>query len=171
MVQKQQASPDVQNASPTADHPAMKRLRGLSILLDDSIPVPGTDYRVGLDPIVGLLPGAGDTLTGLVSAYIVIEAARLGVPVPVLAQMVLNIVLESIVGTLPVLGDLFDVVWKANLKNLELIEDYMVVPDQITRRNQLVFVGLVMGLVVTILTFTIGVPLLVVSGLIQLIFG
>lgn len=101
---------------------AYERLSNLSRLLDDSIPVPGTDHRIGLDPLLGLLPGVGDLPATGVSAYIVLEAARLGAPRETLARMLFNLVLDATLGSIPLIGDVFDAVWKANVRNVELLE-------------------------------------------------
>jgi hypothetical protein len=99
----------------------MARLRTLSRYLDSAVRVPGTEYRVGLDPLLGLLPVVGDAPAAAVSAYIVAEAAALGVPRPTLARMLANIVVDAVVGSVPVVGDLFDAVWKANERNVRLL--------------------------------------------------
>jgi hypothetical protein len=103
----------------------MDRLRSLSYLLDNSIPIPGTSYRVGIDPIIGLLPGGGDFLGMAFSGYIVWEAALLGLPKVTLIGMAVNILLETLVGAVPVVGDWFDFAWKANVKNLALLEAHL----------------------------------------------
>ena len=103
----------------------LARLRRISKLLDNAIAIPGTKFRFGLDPILGLLPGGGDTITGGISAYIVVEAARMGVPREILGKMVGNILIDSFAGTIPVIGDLFDVGWKSNVKNIELLEKHL----------------------------------------------
>lgn len=113
-----------------ANHPTLKRLRRLSHLLDNAIPIPGTSYRIGIDPIIGLLPGGGDFVGTAIAAYIVVEAARMGVPRKTLVQMVSNIVLDTVGGTVPVLGDLVDVAFKANSKNVALLEEHLNVPRQ-----------------------------------------
>ncbi len=114
----------------TADAPQrIQRLRTLGTLLDNSIPIPGTGYRIGLDPIVGLLPVLGDLPTSAMSAYIVVEAAALGVPKPTLARMLANLLVDATLGSIPVVGDAFDAVWKANLKNIELLESRAIDPD------------------------------------------
>jgi Domain of unknown function (DUF4112) len=100
----------------------LRRLRQFSDLLDNAVGIPGTNYRVGIDPLLGLLPGGGDTLGAILSAYIVLQAAQLGAPRPTLVRMVWNILLDSLVGTIPLLGDFFDVAWKANSKNMALLE-------------------------------------------------
>jgi len=98
------------------------RLRRLAWLLDSSIRIPGTRFTFGLDPILGLFPVLGDLLGVIVSSYIVIEAARLGAPGSLLARMLLNVAIEGLIGALPVAGDVFDAVWKANQRNVELLD-------------------------------------------------
>lgn len=98
----------------------LRRLRGLAWFLDRSIPI--GRWRVGVDPILGLLPGAGDWIGAILSLYVFYEGARLGMPGPVLTRMAGNILVETIVGAVPVLGDLFDFAWQANMRNMELIE-------------------------------------------------
>lgn len=100
----------------------LDNLRSLSTLLDNSIRIPGTDYRIGLDPIVGMLPVVGDLPTTALSVYIVFEAASIGVPRATLWRMVFNLVLDALVGSIPIVGDLFDAVWKANARNVKLLE-------------------------------------------------
>ena len=100
----------------------LQRLRLLSRVLDAQWSIPGTRYRVGLDGLVGLIPGVGDAAGALLSTYILYEAMRLGAPRRVLLRMAANIGLETVVGALPVVGDLFDVVWKANTKNVALLQ-------------------------------------------------
>ncbi|KJS01186.1 MAG: hypothetical protein VR65_09815 [Desulfobulbaceae bacterium BRH_c16a] len=99
----------------------MRRLRSLSRLLDSAIPLPG-GYRIGLDGLIGLIPGFGDMAGGIASSYIIIEAARLGASTSTLLRMVFNVLLETFIGLIPFLGDLFDFVWKANERNMTLME-------------------------------------------------
>lgn len=99
----------------------LQRLRRLAWILDRSIPL-GGGYRIGLDPIIGLVPGLGDWVGAALSLFLVFEAVRLGVSAPVVARMVLNILIETAVGAVPVLGDLFDAAWQANQRNLKLVE-------------------------------------------------
>ncbi|MGB3613304.1 MAG: DUF4112 domain-containing protein [Elainellaceae cyanobacterium] len=103
-------------------NPALDRLRSLSHLLDNAIQIPGTDYRVGIDPILGLLPAGGDVVGTVLSAYLIVEAARLRMPTNVILRMAFNVVLELIVGAVPVIGDMFDFAWKANARNIKLLE-------------------------------------------------
>lgn len=104
----------------TVDEAAVRRMRFVARLLDDSVRVPGTRLRVGLDPILGVVPGAGDAIAAALSIYIVLESARLGVPFLTLLRMVANVSLDFAVGSVPLLGTLFDAVWKANRRNLRL---------------------------------------------------
>jgi hypothetical protein len=98
-------------------------LERLVFLLDQAIGIPGTRWRIGLDGIAGLLfPGAGDAAGALVSAALVLMAARQGVPRVVVGRMVFNVAVDALIGAVPVLGDLFDFAWKANTRNLQLLE-------------------------------------------------
>ena len=96
------------------------RLRTVATLLDDSVPVPGTGRRVGLDPILGMLPIAGDLAAGVLSLSIVALSAWHGVRKRTLLRMLGNIAIDVCIGALPVIGDLFDAYWKANVRNVEL---------------------------------------------------
>lgn len=92
-------------------------------LLDDAIRVPGTDRRVGIDPIVGVLPVAGDAVMAAFSGYVVAEAIRLDVPRETVLRMVWNVLVDFFGGSIPVIGDLFDAAFKANVRNVELLEE------------------------------------------------
>ena len=98
-----------------------ERLRRFAWLLDSSIPVPGTRWTVGIDALIGLVPVLGDVAGMLLSSYILLEAVRLGAPKRVLARMALNIAVEGLVGSIPLLGDLFDAGFKANQRNIRLL--------------------------------------------------
>ncbi len=98
-----------------------RTLRRLAWLLDEAFAIPGTNQRVGLDALLGLIPGVGDTLGALLSTYIIIEAARRGASPWTVSRMLANVAVETIIGVVPIAGDLFDVVWKANLRNVDLL--------------------------------------------------
>ena len=98
----------------------LRRLRSVSWFLDRSIPI--GRWRIGVDPLIGIIPGAGDWIGALLSLYVFYEGARLGMSAPVLTRMAGNILIETIVGAVPVLGDMFDFVWQANTRNVALIE-------------------------------------------------
>jgi hypothetical protein len=133
----------------------------LSWLLDNSIPLPG-GYRIGLDGFIGLIPGLGDFFSGLLASLIVIKANQLGVPRSVLLRMVINVLIDTGVGSLPVIGDLFDFVWKANQKNSELLAHYEQAPQQTARRSLLenllfiLAVVIVLALVVMLAGWLLG---------------
>ena len=128
----------------------LARLRRLSHVLDNAIPIPGIG-RIGLDPILGVLPGGGDLLTGVISVYVVFEAARLGVPAATLGRMGLNILLDVASGTVPIVGDLVDVAWKSNARNVALLEQHIESPRQSGRVDKIFAVVLIVALVVLIL--------------------
>jgi hypothetical protein len=108
-----------------APEAALERARYVAELMDSAFTIPGTDVDVGLDPILGILPAYGDVASGLVSLYIVAEAARAGVPKGKLARMLLNVGVDVTVGSIPVLGTVFDAFWKANVWNVEKIEEHL----------------------------------------------
>jgi hypothetical protein len=106
-------------------HIRLARLRRLAWLIDGAFGLPGTRFRFGLNSIVGLLPVGGDAVLGAISLDIVYEGARLGVPRPLLARMIANVALEVAGGSVPILGDLFDMALKANLRNIAIIEKHI----------------------------------------------
>ncbi|MGB3532392.1 MAG: DUF4112 domain-containing protein [Microcoleaceae cyanobacterium] len=149
-------SPKKTISSLSSSTPAVRKLRKLSNVLDNAIAIPGTSYRIGLDPILGLIPGGGDLVGGVLSAYIVFKAFEFGVPRKTLVQMATNIALETVAGTIPVLGDVFDVAWKANVKNVELLESYFELPaDEQQPANRWFVLLLIAGLLLLILVVAI----------------
>lgn len=136
-----------------------RRVDSLARLLDSAVRIPGTSFRVGIDPLLGLLPGAGDVLAAGLSGYIVYAGARLGVPRATLARMVLNVLVDALVGSLPLVGDLFDAGWKANRRNAELLERAHD-PDA-ARRDRWVVAGAVGALVLGLLAVSAAVLLAV----------
>jgi hypothetical protein len=101
--------------------PILARMRFLSRLLDNSIQLPG-GYRIGIDPIIGLIPGVGDFVASALSMWLVWDALRLGLPKRIIARMMANIGVETVVGAIPVLGDFVDAAFKANARNMRLVE-------------------------------------------------
>ena len=132
----------------------INRLRRISNLLDNAIAIPGINYRIGLDPILGLLPGGGDTVTGALGAYIIVEAARMGIPREVVWQMVGNIIFDSVLGTVPVVGDIFDIGWKANVRNMALLEKHVNYSQNNRKSDRLFLFGLILLLVIIVIGFT-----------------
>jgi hypothetical protein len=128
----------------------LDRLRGIATVLDDAVRVPGTRIRFGLDALLGLLPGAGDAVTGAVAAYAIVLATRLGAPPVVVARMTMNVLIDVATGTIPVLGDIFDVGWKSNRKNVQLLEKYLAQPQKVKRGSWLVVVAALLLIVAAI---------------------
>lgn len=107
----------------------LNRIRRLSRLMDSSIRIPLINFRIGLDPIIGLVPGAGDLITASFSAYLIYLATRFRLPPNVIKQMIFNVTLEAVVGGIPFIGDLFDAFYKSNLRNLALLEKHLQIAE------------------------------------------
>ena len=149
---------------------AVRRVDALAHLLDDSIPVPGTGMRFGLDAVIGLVPGIGDAAGALLSSWIVLEGARLGAGVTVVMRMLLNVAIEAVVGAIPVLGDLFDAGWKANVRNIRLLHGAIDAPGA-TRRSSGLFVLLVFLLLAALFAGTLFLAWLALSTVGELLTG
>ena len=125
-------------------------------ILDDALTIPGTHIGIGLDAIIGFFfPGLGDAATGLASLALVVLAFHMRVPKVVLARMIFNILIDTLVGSIPILGDAFDVFWRSNRKNLELIQRYDQNPDRHPTAADYVVVGLGVALVMVALALPI----------------
>ena len=125
------------------DSPSLPQLRRLAWLLDSSIPIPGTRFSFGIDALIGLVPGLGDLVGTALSAYIVAGAWRAGASKTTLVHMLFNIAVESIVGAIPLFGDIFDAAWKANQRNMRLLEAHEKDPRG-ARRSSLGFFALLL---------------------------
>ncbi|WP_437840002.1 DUF4112 domain-containing protein [Sorangium sp. So ce1153] len=108
----------------------LKRLNALGHFLDNAIRIPGVGYRVGYDAVIGLIPGVGDLIGFGLSVYIVLAATRYRLPASTLLRMVLNVGLETLIGTVPLVGDLFDATYKANARNLDLLRAHLAARSQ-----------------------------------------
>ncbi|MBW4641797.1 MAG: DUF4112 domain-containing protein [Goleter apudmare HA4340-LM2] len=155
---------------PDAKAPTLKRLRQLGWLLDNVITIPGTKVGIGLDPIIGLIPIGGDFLGVMLSCYIVLEAARLGAPQAILGKMVFNIIIDGLVGAVPVLGDFFDFAWMANINNLKLLEDYLKFPSQHKSADGWFIVVVLFGLLLLAIVL-VALPVIIIRLLWQAITG
>jgi len=109
----------------------LARIRRLAWLIDGAFRLPFTRFRFGLNSVIGLAPGAGDAVLAALSLYIVYEAASLGLPRHALARMVGNVAIEVVGGSIPILGDLFDMALKANLRNIQILERHLQATGQI----------------------------------------
>src|ERR1700704_1326688 len=145
-------------------------LSRLSWLMDDLIKIPGLGWRFGLDALVGLIPGFGDTATTLVSFYILASAVRYRVPKVTLLRMGLNIGIDYLLGSLPLVGDLFDVWWKSNQMNVELLSKRATVSAEEARKGKLsdwLFVSLIIlflaGLAVAAAAVSISLLVLIAN--------
>lgn len=125
----------------------LRRLEALAFMLDNSIRVPGTRARFGIDPLIGLVPGVGDAAGAALSAYLVVQAARLGAPAPSLLRMLMNVGVEAAVGTIPLAGDLFDAAYKANARNVAILRRELERPGSTRRASRLVVGAVVLALV------------------------
>lgn len=115
-------APEARRRPHHTDARRIARAESLAELLDARFTIPGTSWRFGLDGLLGLIPGAGDLLTAILAAIIVLDAIRLGCSKRTIARMLMNIGIDAIAGAVPVVGDVFDVAYKANLKNLRLMQ-------------------------------------------------
>lgn len=135
-------------------------LRKVSQLLDSAFVVPGTSYRIGLAPVLGLVPGLGDLVSPLFAIAVLWQARALGVPRVVQLRMLFNVAIDAVVGAVPIVGDLIDVGWKANDRNMTLLERYAYEEHGPSAADWL-FVALMILLVVTVA----AVPFLVVAAI------
>lgn len=149
--------------TPPARRDEAAHLRSLARLLDTAVGIPGTKIRFGLDSLIGLVPGLGDVAGAAMSGYIVLASARLGAPTPVLVRMVANVAIDAAVGTVPLLGDLFDVGWRANTKNTELLDRHLGDPVA-TKRASLGAVAGIIGVLVLLAFGAVAVTILVLKG-------
>ena len=112
--------------------------------MDELVRVPGTRFRFGLNPIIGLIPGVGDAASALISALCLLYAARCGIPKITLARMSLNILINEVVGTVPGIGDGFAFWFRSNVRNRRLLEEHLNEPRK-PRRGDWIFVGFIIG--------------------------
>ena len=131
-----------------------KGLDNLAFYLDDLFRIPGVGWRFGLDAIIGLVPNVGDTLTSFASFYILLAGVRYGVPKITLLRMAFNIGLDYVVGSIPILGDAFDFVWKANKQNMELIRT-RASGHNVGKTSDYIFIFVLIGVLILILIASI----------------
>ncbi len=131
---------------------SVKKLDRLVWLMDRSIPIPGTEVRFGLDGLIGLIPGIGDTAGAIISSYILAEAAKMGASKSVLLKMAFNIGVDALLGIVPILGDFTDFLWKANVRNVKLLNDFLEQPQKTEVQSRL-FVGFLVLLVLGSVVF------------------
>lgn len=143
----------------------LERLRSLAWLLDNSIPLPG-GFRIGLDALIGLIPGVGDAIGALMSVFILNEARLLGAPRSVLLRMAGNVLLETAIGAIPFAGDLFDAGFKANMRNLALLERYHLDPRGAARGSRWFLIGFTLFLI-ALIAVIVALPILIVVAIVK----
>jgi hypothetical protein len=121
---------------------AERRIGRVTHVLDELVTVPGTSQKIGLDPVVGLIPVVGDAVAAGVGLWVIGEAARFGIPRVALGRMIVNLVLDLAIGAIPILGDLYDVAFRSNSRNLALFRRHALDPEASTRGDQAFLVGL-----------------------------
>ncbi|MFL5463604.1 MAG: DUF4112 domain-containing protein [Gemmatimonadaceae bacterium] len=137
----------------------VRRVRALARLLDSSIAIPGTRWKVGFDPIVGLIPGIGDLIAAVLSGYVVLEAVRAEVPTFTLARMLVNVGIDTLLGAVPAVGDVFDAAWKANTMNVALLERHLATSEGAPPKRHNVIGVIVVAVVALILILGAGLAL------------
>jgi hypothetical protein len=125
-------------------HAAERRILRMSRLLDEMFVVPGTSFRLGVDPIVGLIPVIGDIAMAFPGAWLILEATRFGIPHVVLGRMVVNLTVDMGIGAIPLIGDVYDLFFRSNARNLDLFRRYALEPETSTRQHKAFFLGLAM---------------------------
>ena len=150
-----EASPELKKAIATQLAPWAERL---VTLLDDAIRIPGTNIKIGLDPILGLIPGVGDVVSGTSSIALLLLALKERIPTVAIGRMIANIGIDTVVGAIPFVGDAFDVVYRSNRQNLEIIRKYKDDPKAEPTTMDRVLVGVGIGLVALsiVLPLTVG---------------
>jgi hypothetical protein len=140
--------------------------RWLAQIMDEFLRLPGTKFRFGLDPLIGLIPGLGDTASAVVSAMTLIYAARCGLPKILLARMSLNILINEVVGIVPGIGDAFSFWFKSNSRNYELLQRHWGAPRR-PRTSDWLFVGAILGLLLLVVVGGFVVSLFVLREVVQ----
>jgi Domain of unknown function (DUF4112) len=142
----------------------------LAYIMDEVVRVPGTKFRFGLDPLLGLIPGVGDTSSALVSAFAMIQAVRLGVPKVLLMRMALNVLVNEVIGVIPVIGDAFSFWFKSNARNYEIIKTHRL-GSSAPSRSDWAFVIAILAALGLIVCVGIALTFLVLAMLGRLAFG
>jgi len=142
----------------------------LAIIMDGLLRVPGTKFRFGLNPLIDFVPGIGDVSAAFVSTSVLIYAVTRGLPKILLARMALNILINELVGILPVVGSAFAFWFRANKRNYDLLQRHLELPIR-SRKSDWIFVGAVLGLVFVIICTGLIVSLLVLQAIARFVFG
>jgi len=155
-----------QNLSTTNSR--QQQLEKISRFMDSSIRLPG-GYRIGWDGIIGLIPGIGDVVGMAISSYILVSAIRLGASRSTVVRMIGNIGIETVVGAVPLLGDVFDLIFKANSRNMKILQSQQLDPA-VTHRKSLVGLSIVLLIVAFVFLLLAWTTLSLIAGLFSWIF-
>ena len=159
-------APDAGRVMPASGD--LAKLQALARLMDSAVQIPGTPVRVGLDGLLGLIPGAGDTVSALMSVFILYEARRLGISRLTLHRMATNVLLDAVIGTIPFAGDVFDVYWKANNRNVELLKRHLesaASPQASSRKSDWLFFLALISLLIAIIALGLTLAYLAIRWL------
>ncbi|HEY7194083.1 MAG TPA: DUF4112 domain-containing protein [Gemmatimonadales bacterium] len=146
---------DLSDGARAAASPSFTAARTLAYWLDAGIRIPGTGLRFGLDPLLGLIPGVGDAAGAVLAGWILVEAYRLGASRATLVRIAGNVAVDAGVGAIPLLGDIFDFAWKANLRNVALLERHLAEPARAARVDRWFVLLLISGVLVTALAMLV----------------
>ena len=112
-----------------------EQVRHLAWILDSAYEIPGTKFRVGIDPLIGLIPILGELISVAIGGYIIMLATRIGIPRPILLRMMANLAIDAVLGAIPIVGDVLDAAWRANAKNAKLLDQAMTDPRSTARSS------------------------------------
>ena len=157
---------DLEVRASTLDPAVLERLRRFSFWLDEGIRIPGTRIRIGLDPILGLIPGAGDAAGAILAGAIVLESLRQRISRYAVLRMAANVAIDTVIGSIPVLGDLFDAGWKSNQKNLAILERHVAEPSG-SKQADRAFVLLIGGGLLVLCVAVIVVALMLTAKVLR----
>jgi hypothetical protein len=157
------------NATP-AQLAKLAHLRQISDLWDRAFGIPGTQWRVGIESLIGLLPFGGDFIGLLLSSYIVFQAIKFKLPRTLLLQMIFNIVLDAAAGSVPILGDLFDTTWKANTKNVNLLEAHLRAPATPYKKTDKRLIWLLGGGILLVSVILLTLFMLLINLVVKLMY-
>lgn len=146
----------------------LSQARALAKLLDRAVRIPGTNITFGLDAVLGLVPGGGDIAGAIFSAWLLMLGAKMGVPRHILARMVANIAIDTVGGSVPLIGDLFDVAWKSNTRNLALLEQFADSPSGTGRLVSRSMLIAAMSVVALLVVGGIWLAVIIVKALLSL---
>ena len=150
--------------------PELDQLRRFAWILDSQFRIPGTSFRFGMDALVGLVPGFGDFAGAIASTVFLLQGLRIGAPRAVMGRMLANVIIETLIGAIPVVGDLFDATFKANQRNLRLLERLVEAPEATHQASRKFFVWMAIGMLMLLLAIgilAVVVGVMIVQAIVQ----